>query len=307
MKANYSFSFGLKFLIAVSVMSISQTSSYAEAAPNRVSAVHERIAENFDESQSSTSSSGFPSGATMRKLCYDSTVPKFRRAIIVNAGYDIQNPGIMDFSRFDSLVGLSSINVYLNQSHTAQLECFRELVTMSVKMSTPTFGELTMTIDENVRLETMYLSDKFENVRINHPYQYSTSGYYLDVLRSEFSMVPKSMIQIPSMPSTLKAQVQVFPAKALEARVSRTDFNDTLGPVEPTYFGFSERGGEGRLAISASILAQFTERFVNGKPCPIISLSETEAEFKSGVTLQEISQRFYDTAIADLGCQQSMK
>lgn len=306
MKANHFFSFGFTSLIAISAMSTFLPATNVQAAGKKMSALREQLAEDFDDSNSDFSR-GFPSAAKMRKLCYDSAVPKFRRAIIVNAGYNPKDAGALDFSRFDSLVGLSSVNVYVNRSHTAQVECFRELVTMSIKMSTPTFGELSMTVDENTRIESMFLSDEFERIRLSQPHNYSTSGYYLDLSRREYSMVPKSMTKIPTMPSTLKAQVQIIPAKVIEARVARTDFQDKLGPVEPTYFGFSERGGEGQIGISASILAQFTERFVEGKACPTISLGETEAEFKSGVTLQEISQRFYDTAVANLGCRQSLK
>lgn len=297
---------GFVFWIAGSMISVFTIPSMAEGAQSKQSRSRDRLAEDFAPDGPEFASSGFPPAATMRKLCYDPAVPKFRRAHIINAGYDQRNPGAMDFDRFDTLVGLSEVTVYLNKSKTAHLPCFRELVTLSIKMLTPSFGELVMSVDENTRIESMYLNDDFENARASQPTGYSTSGYYLDVLRREFGFIPKSITKIPSLPSTLKASVKIIPAKTLETRVAQTNFVDRAGTLEPAYFGFSKRGMEGGLAITQSILIQYTERFAEGKPCPLIPISETEAELKSGVTVQDLEQRFHDTAVASAGCRQSL-
>lgn len=307
MKAIRSFPYGIIFCLIGVVSTAIVTTSNAFARQSKMSSARESLAEDFDSDDSESTSRGFPRATTMRKLCYDPSVPKFRRAHIINAGYDQRNPGAMDFSRIDTLVGLSEVAVYLNKSKTAQLPCFRELVTLSIRMLTPSFGELEISIDENSRIESMYLNDDFEKARTSQPYGYSTSGYYVDVLRREFGFVMKSITKIPSMPSTLKAHVKIVPARNLEARVAQTDFMDRVGTLEPAYFGFSQRGKEGRLSITQSILNQYTERYSEGKPCPLVPLSETEAELKSGVTIQDLAQRFNDTAVANAGCRQSLK
>jgi hypothetical protein len=306
MKSHSFLPVGFVFWIAGAMVFAFATASNVEAAQSKMSKARERLAEDFDIEKDELDS-GFPRAEVMRKLCYDRSVPKFRRASIVNAGYNPKYPGSMDFNRFDNVVGLSSINVYLNKSKTAQLECFRELVTISITMATPSFGELVMSIDENTRVESMYLDDEFEKVRREEPHRYSGSGYYANLLRREFALLPKSITKIPSSPLTLKARVEIVPVNNVDAHVARTDFMDRVGAVEPAYFGFSKSGQAGSVHVSQSILSQYTERFVGGKPCPIVPLSETETELKAGVTLHEIAQRFYDTAVANTGCEQTLK
>lgn len=261
----------------------------------------------FNESENGTS--GWPTAAKLKELCNSADSKKWRTVTIMRAGYSHANPNVFDFSNTETLLGISTVKVHLNEARGEELPCYQELITFSAedieKTPSGTIVRVKVTIDENSRVMAKDTDQKFTEMRDLFPTQYSTSEYYRNVLRHENSFIPRSLMALPSGSSMLKASLVVIQARNRNARVENTVWASSGSSAAETLYVLNENNGSN--VFTESMLASMTRTRFNGgaKICPSISEDELFKAFRSGAGLQQIYEEFYDAQNPQSICSRS--
>jgi hypothetical protein len=295
-------------LLALSTIALTSLAATADARPQSRSG--EKLNEMpLDDGTKASGGIQWPKASKVQALCDTPGPHKWRSVTITRAGYNPQNPGTFDFMNQETLLGLSTVIVFLNSSHTESVECYRELITFSLGHleTTPrgSFAPLTVTIDENTRVLSQHLDDNLTSVRTSQPYDYSTSSYYRDILRKEFSMVSKSLMKLPTGTSVFKAKLNLIAARDSKYHVPNTQWEaSAASATEPLYISIDAVGIN---SFTNNMLSTVTRSFYDGgaKTCPIVPEAQIAAAIYAGANLQDIYTTYYDAQNPQSACSQA--